>query len=175
MDYQTKMNQAFENYLSLSNELLSDGEYILSLESNDIRWQRNFIRTVVSIIEGYSHCFRQITVIGDEMGAGNLTKKEKDVLYNEEKYGLCDRIKLTLKGIYKMVGIKPLPNFGTEEWTRALCALENRNSLMHPKSITDLKISVNSWDRIRSGLTWLFEQHSNLMKSIYERHVEKNS
>ena len=175
MGYQIKMDQAFENYLSLSNELLSDGEYILNIESDDISWKRNFIRTVVSIIEGYSHCFRQITVIGVEIGAGNLTKKEIDVLYNEEKYSLCERIKLTLKGIYKIVGIKPLPNFGTEEWRRAMKALEKRNSLTHPKSIVDLEISENTWDPIRTGLTWLFEQHSTLMKSIYERHKEKIS
>lgn len=170
MGHQTKMDQAFDNYLSLSNELLMDGEYILRIESEDISWKRHFIRIVVSIIEGYSHCFRNITVIGVELGEGNLTKKEIDVLHNEEKYGLCERVKLTLKGIYKMNDISPLPDFGTEEWRRAMVALEKRNSLTHPKAISDLELTDNSWNNIRIGLTWLFEQHANLMKSIYEKH-----
>ena len=150
MDLQTKMNETFENYLSLSNELLSDGEYLLSLDGNDIRWQRNFIRTVVSIIEGYSHCFRQIAVIGVEMGAGELTKKEKEILLNEENYGICDRIKLTLRSTYKMLSIKPLPDFGTKDWSSAMLALEKRNLLTHPKTITDLEISEDTWDQIQT-------------------------
>ncbi len=175
MDFQTKMNKAFENYLSLSNELISDGEYLLSLDENDIRWQRNFIRTVVSIIEGYSHCFRQIAVIGVKMGAGELTKKEEDVLLNEENYRICDRIKLTLRSTYKMLSIKPLPDFGTKDWSSARFALKKRNSLTHPKTIMDLEITEETWGQIHDGLTWLFEQHANLVKFIYERHSKESN
>ena len=172
MELQARMNAAFDNYLALSELLMSDGLMLLDMEQTDVRWQRNFIRTAAALVEGYSHCFREMALIGLECDPSEIPKKEREMLVTEAHMDTSDRIKLTLRVIYRMFKFTPMPDFGSENWSNAKLALEKRHALMHPKTVADLEISPGSWERIHSGLSWLIEQHFNLIKAAYERHVE---
>ena len=169
------MDAAFENYLALSDLLLSDGEIMLGVDLDDSRWQRNFIRAVVALIEGYGHCFRDMAVIGLDCDGPTLSADEEKVLRSESSLGVCDRIKFTLRAAYAMFSISPAPDFGTDEWCKAKEALEKRHSLMHPKTPSDLEITPIAWERMRAGLTWLVERHFDLIRLLHERHSQKGS
>ena len=61
MNLQARMNQAFEDYFAVTKELKSDVEMFLDIDESglikvsDIRWKRNFVRTLVAVIEGHSY------------------------------------------------------------------------------------------------------------------------
>jgi len=175
MELQDRMNAAFENYLELSDILTADGLELLESEKSDERWQRNYLRTSVALIEGYSHCFREMAAIGLECNSTEIPKNERDVLISEANVDTNNRIKLTLRATYRMFGIKPIPDFSSENWVNAKLGLEKRHSLMHPKNPSDLKISHDEWSQIYSGISWLIEQHFNLVKFLYEKYVTKRS
>ena len=175
MDLQSRLDEAFDNYLAVSNELLADGEMLLKVKESEIYWKRNFIRTSVAIIEGYNNCFRQIAAIGLECEGHELSHKEAKALITGDDFGICERIKYTLRGTYRMFEVDPIPDFGTEGWRNAQEGLDKRHVLMHPKSFSDLEISTESWERIYSGFTWLLEQHFNLIRLLHEKHSKKSN
>jgi hypothetical protein len=175
MELQARMNAAFDNYLALSDLLMSDGLLLLEMDQTDARWQRIFIRTAAALVEGYSHCFREMAAVGLECDSSAIPNKEREVLATEISMGTSDRIKLTLRATYRMFNLTPMPDFGSENWSNAKLALEKRHVLMHPKTVADLEIPPGLWERIHSGLSWLIEQHFNVITAIHERYVEKRS
>lgn len=176
MNLQTSFDNALDNYLTLSNELRTDAEMLREIAESglideaDIRWQRNFVRTMVPIIEGYNHGFRQLAEVGLECGFDELSQREKKVITSPENFDITGRIKYTLSGSFKMFQLCPRPNFGTTDWKNAKEGLYWRNSLMHPKTLSDLKITSGSWIRIKSGLVWLYEQHCRFIERAYNKY-----
>ena len=169
MDLKICMNQAFDNYFDLSKKLSSDVEMFLEVTNQDISLQRNFVRTLVAVIEGYNHCIREIAVIGLNYGVPGLLKKEQQAMKSETNFGISERFKYTLKGSYRMFKLYPLPDFGTENWENAKEGLNWRHRLSHPKFATDLEVTPESWSRIEPGLVWLFEQHCNFFSLLFEK------
>ena len=175
MDHQEKMNAVFDNYLKLSDMLTADGMALLELDDNNDSWRRNFIRACSALLEGYSHCFREILNIGIEMEPLDLTNKERKVILSESSIDTADRIKYTLRSAYKVLNLSPAPDFSSQDWANAKYGLDKRHSLMHPKIPEDLEISDDAWDRIHSGFTWLVEAHFNVIKLLYEMNIEKSN
>lgn len=162
------MDAAFANYLALSDVLMADGQFLLDMEKADSQWQRMFIRNAAALIEGYSHCFRDIAKIGLEIDESLIPKADQKAL-TDHKMDTDERIKRTLKVIYRLLQIAPYPNFGDANWCNSKLALQKRHALMHPKTVDDLEITSESWEKIYAGLTWLIEQHFNVMNLIHER------
>ena len=176
MSLQTSFDHALVNYLSLSNELRTDAEMLLEIAESglineaDIRWQRNFVRTLVPIIEGHNHGIRQMAEVGLDCGAQGLSQKEKDVIKSPKNFGIKERIKYTLSGSFNIFQLCPRPNFGTIYWKNATKGLSWRNDLMHPKTLSDLMITSASWPPIRSGVIWLYEQHCRFNEHLYNKY-----
>ena len=86
MDLQARMNQAFEDYFAVTNEVRSDVEMLLDINKSglirdsDIRWKRNFVRTLVAVIEGHSNMLRRIASTEFVCKPQELSKKEEKVL-----------------------------------------------------------------------------------------------
>ena len=175
MNLQACMGQAFDNYFELSEKLRSDVDIFLEVNVEDIKWKRNFVRTFVAVIEGYSHCLRQIAAIGLECEDPNLLEKKQQVLISEDKFDACERIKFTLRSSYRLFELHPLPDFGTENWENAKEGLKWRHRLIHPKTPTDLEITPETWERINYGLIWLFEQHCNFFQRLFEKYNQQHS
>ena len=180
MNLQTSMDQAFDNYLDLSEKLRSDVEMFLEVKLEDIRWKRNFVRTLVAVIEGYSHSLREIAVIRikeieRKCEAPKLYKKEQQVLKSEIKFDACERIKFTLRGSYRLFELHPLPKFGTKDWENAKKGLKRRNQLIHPKTPADLGITPETWEQIYDGLIWLFEQNCTFFRLLYTKHNQQHT
>ncbi len=176
MNLQASFDHALSNYLSLSEELRTDAEMLLEVNEadlinrSDIRRHRNFIRTFVPIIEGYSYCFRQMEEVGLKCEVQGLTTKEQTVIRSPRKFDIKERIKLTLSGSFKMFKLYPRPDFGTEYWKNAKEGLERRNWLTHPKTVADLMIASESWTRIEPGLIWLYKQHCNFIEQFNKKY-----
>lgn len=169
MNLHSKMDVALENYLALSNMLLSDGEMLLEMGDTGASWRRNFIRTSVSIIEGYGHCFREMAAIRLGCEGVDLAADEKEILTSERGFGVCDRVKLTLRVAYRVFQAQGAPELGDDNWVKAKEGLAKRHTLMHPKTPHDLELSAESWERIYDGLSWLLGIHFDLIKVIRER------
>ena len=138
MNLQARMNLAFEDYFAVTRELKSDVEMLLNvnesglIKDSDIRWKRNFVRTLVAVIEGHSYMLRQIAAIEFECKPQELTKKEQKALTFGDDFNILERIKYTLSGSYNIFNFPP-PDFGTKDWDNAQEGLDWRNDLTHPK------------------------------------------
>lgn len=167
---QQKMDAAFVNYFALSEILRDDLNTLLNEENNTQYWRRNFIRVSVSLIEGYTHCLKDFCSISLECKAPEINIKETKALQFERKYGVCERIKYTLSGAYKLFQLESAPNFGDNKWTRAKRVLEKRHFLMHPRTPEDLAIRDDLWDEIRSDITWILEQFFNFFSLLRQKY-----
>ena len=173
MDLQARMNQAFEDYFAVTKEVRSDVEMLLDvnksglIKDSDMRWKRNFVRTLVAVIEGHSNMLRQIASTEFVCKPQELSKNEEKVLTSGDDFSIPERIKYTLYATYNIFGFPP-PDFGTMDWKNAQEGLDWRNNLTHPKSPADLERSSDSWKRIDSGLIWLLQQHFNFLQHLHE-------
>lgn len=174
MDHQAKMGAAFNNYLVVSDLLMSDGEMLMECKQDDDRWKRNFIRTASALVEGCSYCFWEMARIGLDWASSEVPTKERDVLLTDVHMSTDERLKLILRASYRIFELSPIPDFGTEDWVNARLALQKRNALMHPRVAADLELSLGSWSRIYAGLSWVIEQHFDFIRLIHERYI-KNS
>ena len=166
-----RMDAAFENYFALSDILSEDLVALLDNESDSQQWRRNYIRVSASLIEGYSHCLREMCAVSFECVAPNIDKKEADVLRSECGFDANDRIKFTLRAAYKLFELQPAPNFGGPEWHRAKRVMAKRHLLMHPKSPADVSISDEFWKELREDVTWLVEQLFNFVAALQKKHA----
>ena len=82
MNLQARMNKASDDYFAVTTKLRSDVELFLDviesglISDSDIKWKRNFVRTLVAIIEGHSYMLRQIAATELECKHQELSKKE---------------------------------------------------------------------------------------------------
>ena len=180
MDLQARMNKAFKDYFAVTKKLKSDVEMFLdideagSLKVSDIRWKRNFVRTLVAVIEGHSYMLRQIAATELECKHQELSKKEQKALTSGDDFSIPERIKYTLSGSYKVFGLPP-PDFGTTDWENAQEGLDWRNDLTHPKTPADLERTLDPWKRIDSGLIWLLKQHFDFMQHLHEWNAKSST
>lgn len=170
MSLQERMDTAFENYLMLSNMLLSDLKALLDSECENQHWRRNFIRTIAPIVEGYAHCLREMCSIGLECVAQKLPSKEKEVLLNERGFNASDRIRLTLRAAYRLFELSPSPDFRSKEWQQAKLVFEKRDALMHPKTASDLEVSDGPWRSMREDVAWLIGQFDNFQELAHKKY-----
>jgi len=175
MTLQDRMNEAFDNYLQLSEILTSDLMEISDTETNDASWKRNYIRVVAALIEGDSFCFKQMAAIGLECDSPIITSKEQKALTSGVGFTAIEQIKLVLRAIYKMFDLGSLPDFSGTDWENAISMFDKRHCLMHPKSPKDLEISDAAWPVFYSGAVWLIKQHFNVTRLIHEKYSQKIS
>lgn len=165
-----RMDEAFENYLVLSKELQNDMIALLNSEEKTQHWRRNFIRTIVPLIEGEVNCLKEICLISLECESPELTNKETKVLLCENSFSTDERIKLTLRISYKLFELLPVPDFGGNEWVGVQIFLKKRHLLMHPKTAIDLDVSDKSFDEIRENSTWLMTQFFNILTLLDKKY-----
>jgi hypothetical protein len=165
---QQRMDAAFDNYFELSTILQADMNALLDGENDTQHWRRNFVRASAALIEGYAHCLRDMCTVSFECEAPAIAKKEAEVLKSENGFDANDRVKFTLRAAYKLFELAPAPNFGGNEWRRAV--LSKRHLLMHPKTPPDLEIPDDLWKEIREDVTWLLEQLFNVFSLLQQKH-----
>lgn len=187
-EQQERMLAAFDNYFSVSDTLRDDLNALLSSERESQRARRNFVRVSAALIEGYTHCFREMCAVAlaciedesntnepktppTEIISTKLKEHERKALSAEEKLEGNERIKYTLRAAYKLFQLQPGPNFGGAEWQRAQQVLRKRHALMHPKTPADLEISDDLWDELQGDVTWLVEQLFNFMSALHAKHA----
>lgn len=168
---QERMDAAFDNYIELSKILQVDMNALLEDESDSQHWRRNFIRTSVSLIEGYAHCLREMCKVSSfEYIAPELSRTELKVLQSEKEFKANERIRLTLRLAYKLFQLELAPNFDGNEWHRAQQVLTKRHLLMHPKTPADLEVPEDLWNELRDGVAWMMEQLFNFFSLLKQKH-----
>ena len=167
---QEQMDAAFDNYFELSEILQADMTVLLDGENESQHWRRNFIRSSAALVEGYAHCLRDMCAVCFECISPEITKKEAEVIRNEKKFDVNDRIKLTLRVAYKLFELSPAPDFGGNEWPKAQKVLAKRHLLMHPKTPSDLVVTDASWEEIRKDTIWIIEQLFNFFSLLNEKY-----
>ncbi|MFH1777949.1 MAG: hypothetical protein ABH952_10380 [Candidatus Omnitrophota bacterium] len=175
MEIQEQFIEAFNNFMALGEVLAADLVKLSESEDDSAYWRRNYIRVVASLLEGYSHCFREMAAIGFKCTSPSLSKKEQAALLTDFGYATSNRIKLSLRAFYKMFEFSPVPDFSGKEWKEVMTFFEKRNVLMHPKSSDDLKFTEKSWAEMRKGSNWLIKKHFDVLKIISEKYIKKGS
>lgn len=155
---QHRMDEAVDNYLSLSELLREDVNALLDTDLETPTSRRNFIRAAAAMIEGLTHSIREICLVGIECGAQGLSRKEILAITCERSGDTHDRYKRTVLAGYKMFSISPLPDFSGVEWCRARKMLYKRHSLMHPKKASDFEVEASSWADMEESVIWMFAQ-----------------
>jgi len=167
---QKRMDEVFNNYFNLSNTLQSDINALLDGINDSHNWRRNFIRTSASLIEGYTHCLREMCAISFNLIAPKLTKKESKLLLSERSFDTNERLKHTLRAAYKLFELEPVPIFNNNEWSKARQFLDKRDLLMHPKTSIDLEISDDIWSEVHDGALWIIEQLFKFFSLFQQKH-----
>jgi hypothetical protein len=160
MNHENKFESALINFLSLSTVLDNDLCDLLKHNDKSDSWKRNIIRSSVSLIEGYCHCFKEFCQVALDTGA-ELSNKKLKAIVNESGCSANERIKLTIQSAYAVFEIEQNPGFSGVEWNKAKDAIEKRSKLMHPKTVEDLEISDTEWQDIYGGITWLIHVSSS--------------
>jgi hypothetical protein len=150
----------------MSELLQSDMEALLAGDSKSQSLRRNFVRAACSLIEGYAHCFREMCQVGLATGPGSLSADEAKVLTDERAFGSTDRVKLTVRAIFRLFELPKTPDFSERGWLQAQQLFNKRHRLMHPKSVEDLAVSDEQWDTLYDGATWIFRQLFSFMSEL---------
>ena len=155
---QLQLDAAFGNYLKLTAVLCDDMNSMFAAESNSQQWRRNFVRASAALLEGQSHCLREMCLVGLRCDASSLTTKEHAAINDEGGFDANDRLKLTLRAAYKLFSLQPVSDFSGTEWPRAQRVLRKRHKPMHPKRPRDLGMSDRTWSEMRRDIAWLMKQ-----------------
>jgi hypothetical protein len=169
-EWQQQMDAAFDKYFAMSKMLGADVELLLQDESDTQSSRRNFIRAASTLVEGYTHCFREMCAVGVVTSPASLSEEEVKALTFERKLGSIERTKLTVRATYKLFELPDVPNFGVRGWEQAQRLLDKRDRLMHPKSVQDLEVADDEWNDIHLGVEWLFEQLFGFMEQLARIH-----
>jgi len=143
MNHENKFENALLSFLSLSTVLDNDLYDLLKHNDKSDSWKRNIIRTSVSLIEGYCHCFKEFCQVALDTGE-KLSKKRLKAIVNERDCSANERIKLTIQSAYAMFEIEQNSGFSGEEWCKAKDVIEKRSKLMHPKTVEDLEMGFST-------------------------------
>ncbi len=174
-EIQREMAEAFDNYLSLACILLEGLDKLTEAEDNSSSWRRNYVRTVIALIEGYGHCYRELSAVALKCDYAPITKREEKAIKSGFGFSASDRAKLTIKAMYKLFEISPMPNFGDEEWENAMEVFDKRHQIMHPKTPDDLEFSEESFSKLEKGANWLVKNHFQVINKLYEKYGLKRS
>jgi hypothetical protein len=166
-----QLTTAFDNYFAMSEILRDDLIAALNVEDESPAWRRNFLRATVVLVEGHTHCLREICLVGLACNPPEISDKETRALRSEKEFSAIDRFKYTLRATYKIFALQPTPDFGDIHWARATMALRKRDSLIHPKYPTDLEIPAELWSEIHAGITWLMKQLFNFTALLQEKYL----
>lgn len=171
--WQQRMDAAFDRYFAMSPMLRDDINHLFSGDDNSQSDRRNFIRAASALIEGYTNCFREMCQVGLETGRGTLNDKEVRALTDERTFSSVDRLKYTLRAVYKLFQLPSIPEFGKAGWTDAQALIEKRDKVLHPRSIEDLAVTDDLWTQLRSGLVWVFQQLFGFIEQLASVHGSK--
>jgi len=163
MNHEDKLERALLNFLSLSTVLDNDLCDLLKHDYKSDSWKRNIIRSSVTLIEGYCHCFKEFCQVALDTGA-QLSEKRLKAIVNEGGCSATERIKLTIQSSYDVFEIEQNSGFSCEEWRKAKDAIEKRSKLMHPKTVEDLKYLTQIGKNITKVLHGLSMYHLHLLK-----------
>jgi len=169
MNHEKIFESALLNFLSLSTVLDNDLYDLLKHNDKSDSWKRNIIRSSISLIEGYCHCFKEFCQVALETGS-KLSKKKLKAIVNESGCSANERIKLTIQSAYAIFEIEQNSGFSGEEWRKAKDAIEKRSKLMHPKTVEDLEISDTQWQELYGGITWLIHVSSSLIEAANKKY-----
>lgn len=151
-----KYDSALVNYFGLSDALADDVTDLLKLENTTLAWRRNFIRVSVALVEGYCHCFREMTLSVLPVKDAGLSSKEKKALNAESSCNTVQRIKYSITAFHKTFDLNPMPKFSDQGWINSRSVIVKRHTLMHPQIASDMVISEQEWIGLRAGVMWTF-------------------
>jgi hypothetical protein len=80
---QQRLDEAVDNYLRISNLLRDDLIALLDVEDETPAWRRNFVRVGAALIEGHTHCLREISLVAMACEPTKISRKESQALQDE--------------------------------------------------------------------------------------------
>ncbi|TET70317.1 MAG: hypothetical protein E3J56_08250 [Candidatus Aminicenantes bacterium] len=134
-------------------------------------WLRQANRITITSIEAICFKMKQITLLLFDNTDKNLSQNDREKLSEKKNDGsprylrTNENVKFAFKMFAKVLGF-PFKIRFDEKWANFLKVIEIRNSLTHPKSSNDLKISVRDHNNTADAFIWfnsLIKQFLNEM------------
>lgn len=135
-------------------------------------WYRLANRITITTIETACYKMKQITLLMFDTTGKPLSPKDRDKLLEKKSDGSPhylkpqENVKFAFKMLAEALGF-PFKIKYDKEWSNFLKVIRKRHALTHPKSLVDLKMSVQDHENTAHAFDWfnsIFNQFSDEMK-----------
>ena len=150
-------------------------------------FRRTYVRTFLPMLEGIvygtkmalfgitcSPNFKNINKLNDPdvfilRGLTYDLKRNGQVHEIQKYFNIEDDLKFTVKSFNRVLGANINLGVGTSEgWDNFIKTKKIRNSIVHPKNSTDLNISNEDWERIRSASSWFYDIFAEMLLALQD-------
>ncbi len=155
--------------VKIAEEKLDDQQYS----------RRVYVRTLFAMIEGVIYAMK-VALFGIGRSSGSLKVPDLVVLKEstfdlsskgevQEKakyFRVSDNLKFTIKSVKRVLGSSIDLGVGTQNWMNFVGAVKIRNAVTHPKNLSDLTISDEDLECIRSVNVWFNQIVAAMMGAL---------
>lgn len=164
------IKKSLQQILELLPALVEDVKTAEKKLDNQQYSRRVYVRTLFAMIEGVTYAMKlALFVIARNFGnPGKLNvpdlamlkgstfylNDKGEVQEKEKHFRIQDNLKFTVKSVNRVLGSSIDLGIGTQDWTNFFGTVKIRNNVTHPKNLSDITISDEDLERIRSVNSW---------------------
>lgn len=157
------LGESVDDFLALQDQLRNDLEELLEMDQDTPAWRRRVIRESISYVEAVCSGYQRLGAIaygayGEAELSRHYSKKQIQAIRNQ-KLTTAERIKcLTKVGHKVMFNNQDRSDFTVQGWVHAQRLIDKRHRLTHPSGITDISITNEEGEILRSGAIFLINE-----------------
>lgn len=162
-----RFDKALSSLLDMNAVLREDLEVLLAAfpdQSGQVL-RRNFIRASWAYVEAIAFAFKSMATLLVDEGACEVDPKDKEFL-NNQRFEALENVKMTMKLAAKVFSVPERNLGGGTDWRHVKASNTVRNRLLHPKSLSDLKVSNAEWESHTSAFAWLVRAFDGLLTDV---------
>jgi hypothetical protein len=164
------MSQPWTDFFALLGELKDDvamcGNALdfgqLEPEEDEF-WRRMYVRAAFACIEGIMYRLKQVANAAHNSKKCSFSAKEIAVIREELFLRFMDNIEFVFRITARAIDSEHRLAVGDNEWDLMRKASKIRNRLTHPKTSSDLSVSVEELHIVGRSFDWLSVQMVELM------------
>jgi len=166
--------------------LLLDVQSALELVESENRQtdRRSALRTIMSAIEGVCWIYREHTksiaidlelmdpLLNLAMDEKSYSITEQGKLIEQSRFSsITSMFRLTTR-LAATINTQIEIDFSSEGWSSFKVAISKRNSVTHPKSVSDLDVTSDDIENAKTGLFWVLSAAVGAMEAINSTALE---
>ncbi|OCH12309.1 hypothetical protein [Aliivibrio fischeri] len=165
-------------YISIQSEMLFDDVNENSLilhkviKKSDKKRSvvtRNAVRSSCACIEGFAYVLKNaLRMTLETTPDGTYSKKQREFITNQVSSGSgADNYKKALKCFAKKYDVNVKSMFDTQEFEQLKQVFDLRNRLMHPKSASDLNVTLDDAILLSDSIVWFINSQQEVFQQVF--------